>query len=218
MDSPSEKRLSRRDFLRKAAETGKIGVTLLIPTWLAAACNFTAKTPATPTATVNTEKVGVPNLDLKIDEALFWITVRSGSRFGLLPDATDKSKLLLAYQNIYIGKTGSLFNIGINKPMADFLISQSKLLNPPLRTNIIFVEDWGEGDMISGEGGFTGIAKDDSEQNVVIWLKRAAWHAFKTAGKQGLASNALLVGIEPTINLNQLRAQIFQEARQRGFE
>lgn len=234
------------------------------------------------------EKDSVPNLDLKIDEAEFWKVVKAGGKFEVLPDATDKSKLLPYSPNIYMGRSGTLFKIGINKPLIDFMIGQSKLLNPPLRTNIAFVEDWGEGDMVSGEGGFSGITKDETEQNIIIWLKRAAWHAFKAAdkqnlpiqdyyqgflslyasswtvhefghagaetkelwkkgqqipqaqfeavnpqihafqkqyeglydqaGKQGLAADALLVGIEPTINLSRLRAQINQEAKQGGFE
>lgn len=233
------------------------------------------------------EKDSVPNLYLKIDEAEFWKVVKAGGKFEVLPDATDKSKLLPYSPNIYMGRSSTLFKVGINKPLNDFMIGQSKLLNPPLRTNIIFVEDWGEGDMVSGEGGFTGI-KDEKEQNIVIYLKRAAWHAFKAAdnqnltiqdyyqgfisfftsswtvhefghagaqtktlwgkggqipqakfeathaqiftfqkqyealydqaGKQGLAVNALPVVIEPIVDLDRLRTQINQEARQRGFE
>lgn len=285
MDS-QPKEYTRRDFLRRTALASG---ALLLPGWLASACNFGAKTSSVPAIGVsNKEKSSVPNLDLKIDEVGFWATVRSGAKFELLPDATDKSKLRLWSQDIHLGKSGNLFKVGINKPLADFLIRQSKLLNPSLRTNIAFVEDWGEGDKVSGEGGFTGITKDETEQDVIIWLKRAAWQAFKAAdqqglpvqdyyqgfisffasswtvhelghagaetkalrkkgqqtldtqreathpqifafqkqydrlydqaGKQGLAANALLVGIEPNINLNQLRTQIFQEAKQKGFE
>lgn len=276
-----EKFLSRRELLK--------GTTLLLPAWLIAACNFAARTPTASAINAAKPETGsIPNLDLKIDESKFWSVVRGGARFVALPDATDKSKLLPWSQNIYMGASGNLFRIGINRPMADFLTSQSKLLNPSLRTNITFVEDWGQDDMISGEGGFTGITKDETEQNIVIWLKRAAWHAFKAAdkqqlslldyyqgfissfssswtvhefghagaetkalwkkgqqipqiqfeavhpqisafqkqyeglydqaGKQGLATDALLVAIEPTIDLNRLRAQINQEAKQRGFE
>lgn len=285
--------ISRRDFLKrtatKTAGIAAASASLSLPAWLTAACDFAGRTSATPNSGISSpEKSSVPNLDLKIDEAGFWAVVRSGSRFVTLPDATDKSKLLPWSSNIYMGKSSKLFQVGINRLMADFFIRQSKLLNPPLRTNITSVEDWGQGDMVSGEGGFSGITQDETEQNVVIWLKRAAWHAFKAAdqqrlplqdyyqgfisfytsawlvhelghagaetkalwkkgqplpqsqldlthpqistfqkqyeqlydqaGKQGLAINALLVGIEPIADLNALRTQINQEARQKGFQ
>lgn len=263
---------SRREFLKELPyRIGQIWLTLNL---LASACEK--------------EETAVPNLELKIDEAGFWKVVKDGPKFELLPDATDKSKLLSLSKDIYIGKSGTLFKVAVNRPLADFLIIQSKLLNPSLRTNITFVEDWGEGDIVSGEGGFTGISKDETEQNVIIWLKRAVWHAFKTANekrlsyedyfqgflsfyisswtahelghagaetkalwkkgqqipqelfdlthpqifgfqkqydnlydqavKQGLVTNALLVVIEPAVNLDILHNQIFMEARQKGFE
>ncbi len=286
MDSQPKELFPRREFLRKAAVAGG---ALLLPSWLLTACDFGTKTSSTPTASVsNKEKSNVPNLDLKIDEAGFWKTVRAGGSFQLLPDATDKSKLLPFSPGIYLGKSGILFRVGINRSMADFFIRQSKLIDPSLRTNIAFIEDWGPGDMTSGEGGFTGIDKNETEQNIIIWLKRAAWQAFKTAdkqglsvqdyyqgfisffasswmahelahagaetktlwkkgqqipqaqfdathpqifafqkqyeglydlaGKQGLAANALLVGIEPTVDLDSLRTELNQEAKQKGFE
>lgn len=273
-DRPAWK-INRRQFLRLAGA----GFTTLVGT----ACASQLPIPAT-----NVEKKTVPDLGLKINEADFRAIVKAGNKFDLLPDATDKSKLLAWSQDIYVGKSSSIFKVAINKPVADFLFRQAKLTNPSLRTNIIFIEDWGEGDQISGEGGFTGITQDGTEQHIAIWLKRAAWHAFKSAdqqklpvkdyyqgfvsffasswtvhelghagaenkalwkkgqeipqdqteiihpqifafqkqydslydqaGRQGLAANALLVGIEPTIDLNKLRDQIFREARQRGFE
>ncbi len=40
---------------------------------------------------------------------------------------------------------------------------------------------------------------------------------YDMVGKQGLALNALLVGVEPVVDLNLLRQQIFQEASQKGL-
>ncbi len=266
--------MDRRQFLRLAGA----GFTMLLGSTCA---------PRPPFPAANVEK-SVPDLGLKIDENGFRALVKAGYKFELLPDAADKSKLLAWSKDIYLGKSSSLFKVAINKPIGDFLFRQAKLTNPTLTTNIIFAEEWGEGDQISGEGGFTAITQDETELHIIMWLKRAAWHAFKTAdqqklpvkdyyqgfvsfyasswtvhelghagaenkalwkkgqvipqdqteithpqifafqkqyeslydaaGKQGLAANALLIGIEPTIDLNRLRDQIFREARQRGFE
>lgn len=241
--------------------------------------------------TADKEETAVVDLGLRIDEEAFFRAARSIPRWETLPDATDKSKLSCQSlsPNVCQGQSSSLFKVAFNRPMAEFMFRQAKLVNPPIKTNIMFVDEWGESlDSEHGQGGFSGITADEKEQNVVIFLKRAAWHAFRAAevqnlsiqdyfqgflsrfvsawtvhelghagaetkalwkkgqsivpaqyeavhpqifafqnrydrlydqvAKQGLIANALVVALEPLADLSVLRAQIFQEARQKGLE
>lgn len=102
MDSPPEEpRISRREFLGKAREgattAAKIGALLLMPSWLIAACEFTAKHPSTPV--VSKERTNVPDLGLKINEAEFLTTAKNGGKFALLPILP---KPLIATRNIIL--------------------------------------------------------------------------------------------------------------------
>lgn len=280
--------ISRREFLRRTAAV--VGTSLILPEWIVAAIATADSIRQRAGSSIKVEPVpSIPDLGLDINETGFWEIARKGAKWEVLPDATDKSKLSCPSwsANICQGKVSTNFNVAINRPLFEYMLDQSKLRNPSVRTNIIFVDDWGAVGLGTHQGGFTAITPEGTEQNTIVWLKPAAWAAFKAAKQTGLplethfqgflsfytsarlvhemghagaetkalwkpgldiatvssdaihpqihifhqqyerlynsagpdlAPLSLVVALEPTVDLNRLKLQIEQEARQKGLK
>lgn len=123
-----------------------------------------------------------PNLNLKIDKVGWQRLVRQRTRWEFLPDGTNKNNLLCPSwsPNVCMGRISSLFDVAVNRPVAEFIFAQASLQSLPIRTNIIFDEGWGQKE--GGEGhqaAFTALIPGINEQFTILWLKFAAWNAIE---------------------------------------
>lgn len=139
----------------------------------------------------------VPNLNLKINKEEWRRLIRQRANWEFLPDATNKNNLICPSwaPNICMGKISSLFRIAVNKPVAEFMFTQSSGRQFPIKTDIVLIEDWGQ--KLGGEGhqaGFTALVPGISEQITILWLKFAAWYAIRNIEANNLPLEEYFAG------------------------
>lgn len=171
-----QQNLSRREFL--LALTGGLSLPFI----------SSDTPPKTPEA---------PNLNLKIGKEEWRGLVRQRANWEFLPEATNRNNLMCPTwaPNVCIGRIGSLFRVAVNKPVAEFMFVQASLRRLPIKTNLMFIEDWGQ--KLGGEGhqaGFTALVPGVSEQITILWLKFAAWYTIKNIEANNLPLEEYFAG------------------------
>lgn len=138
-----------------------------------------------------------PNLNLKMNKEEWQRLVRQKAQWEFLPDGTNKNNLICPTwaSNVCMGKISSLFRVAVNKQVAKFMFVQASLQHLPIKTNLVFIEDWGQKEGEEGhQAGFTGFVPGISEQDIILWLKFAAWHAIRNIEANNLPLEEYFAG------------------------
>lgn len=139
----------------------------------------------------------VPNLNLKINKEEWRRLIRQRANWEFLPDATNRNNLMCPSwaPNICMGRISSLFGIAVNKPVAEFMFAQASLRHLPIKTKLVFIEDWGQKENSEGhQAGFTALVPGASEQITILWLKFAAWYAIRNIEANNLSLEEYFAG------------------------